>query len=317
MDNLIISIDWDHTLRKTEGLDINLLILVLYALAKKIPIGLTTHRDIESTVLYSLYFWQNHPPKYNEEALSAFISYWQTLFFTPMNIEFDFINARYQPISGNQNYYSSVLLPLEKKLADEIVVNDILKEPHIVRLKILEYTSQKESLTESDQFKEKQMEWICNKYKGQLPINIVHIDDNETLTHNLPLIFSQVSRTLHASVKTIFVQDNFVLLNEDFLSFLNNIGLIKYAESILSPDFKITKKINSKELLSACLLLGQLNYANIEITSKIIKILDDLEIDIFPELAFTLKFIKQVVSAVETIKKPVKLLANNLQDFIF
>src|SRR5690242_10134687 len=77
MKKPIISIDWDHTFRNMHGLDLNLLSLVCYSKAKGIPVGLTTHRDIENTTLYSLYHWQFKKPENNKIALAAAINYWQ------------------------------------------------------------------------------------------------------------------------------------------------------------------------------------------------------------------------------------------------
>ena len=99
--DLIISIDWDHTLRNLAGLDISILSLILYAKSKNIPVGLTTHRDKENTVLYTLYNWQYEKPKDETIALAAAISYWDKNFFKPYNIELDFINGRYQPLLGD------------------------------------------------------------------------------------------------------------------------------------------------------------------------------------------------------------------------
>lgn len=83
---------------------------------KNIPVGLTTHRDIENTALYTLYYWQYEKPEDEATALAAAISYWDKHLFKSYNIQFDFINARYQPLHGDINYYQHFLLPLEKKV---------------------------------------------------------------------------------------------------------------------------------------------------------------------------------------------------------
>lgn len=126
--DVIISIDWDHTFRNISGLDLNILSLIFYAKSKNIPVGLTTHRDVENTILYTLYYWQYQKPEDETMALAAAISYWDEHLFKPCHIQFDFINARYQPLHDNTNYYQQILYPLEKKLAEDIITNHILDD---------------------------------------------------------------------------------------------------------------------------------------------------------------------------------------------
>lgn len=160
---IIISIDWDHTFRNMSGLDLNILAIARFAKSKQISVGLTTHRDIENTTLYTLYYWQYEKPQDNSDALAAAISYWDQHVFKPLNLAFDFINARYQPISSPHNYYKTTLYPLEKKLAEEINNHHILNDKQMVKNKIQEYV-RKEPLMENNEFKQAQIAWLINQY---------------------------------------------------------------------------------------------------------------------------------------------------------
>lgn len=315
----IISIDWDHTLRKMDGLNLNLLILILYAQAKKIPVGLTTHRDIENTTLYTLHHSQFSPPENNDDALAAAIFYWQQHIFSPLKIKFDFINARYQPICDALNYYESVLLPLETQLADDILTQKILLSPERVREKIKTYTAQQETKLIHNNYKEMQIAWLCHQYDED-HLSIIHLDDDDQLIQNLPSSFKNYyQQEKIVDLKTIHVEDESLLRNEMYFNFLKQIGFIDDAETFIQADDMHLKQFlfcNQRLALSLCLLLTQIYYAEVKILEKIKMLLNKLATNVTPDNSFYFFFAKEFVASVSIKKLPIDVLSNSCNAFL-
>lgn len=318
----IISIDWDHTLRKMDGLDVNILILMFYAQANNISIGLTTHRDIENTTLYTLYHWQYQIPENNYAALAAAISYWNTAFFSRMNIKLNFINARYQPLFNDSNYYEKTLLPIENALAKEIINDKILENPRTVRSKISEHINRKkEAPISSNQYKEKQILWLYEQYNrmSEGSITIVHLDDDKDTCHWLPIKISEhYEPDSRFKLKTIYCNNEFLLLDEGYCSLLNEIGLFEYAETLIRKKqiSEFTQLPDQLSCLSGCLLLAQMHYDDIKILSSIRKFLVQLEVILQPDLLQCYLFAKEFIATVLSNKRPICLLANDLKHFL-
>lgn len=314
INEMIISIDWDHTLRRTNGLDLNLVILMMYAQANSIPFGITSHRDIENTVLYTLYYWQHRAPERNCDALAAAINYWLNGFFMPMHIKFDFINTRYQPMFKDKNYYQDVLLAVELELESKINKNKILQNQPLVRSTIAELTSNKEQLMPDNEYKESQIAWLCEKYIHQSDKNklIVHIDDDQKLCHHLPI------NSKH-EVTTIYCEEGSLLLNEMYLDLCRDTGLFEYSHDLLESDFTPSKYNTAAKQLSffsACMLLAQFHHNDINTLSQIEEFRLKLEPSLDSHLAYCNLFCKKFIATVSATQYPICLLSNDLVTFI-
>ncbi len=244
---LIISIDWDHTFRNMAGIDLGILSLVLYAKAKQIPVGITTHRDLENTTLYTLYPWQHQIADDEHDALAAAISYWDEHLFKPLNITFDFINARHQVRYAQGNYYEDKLLPLEKKLAQEIIHNHILNNPALVREKIQQYAMIEEPVFNNDA-KQAQIVWLSQQFSHHETFPMIfHIDDSHEVIQQLPFEFPHV--------QTIFYEHAPFFSNQGCEKLLSDIGFIEDIQ-----NFSLTAWLeNPLQGLALCLALLQFN----------------------------------------------------------
>lgn len=267
MKQPIISIDWDHTFRNMNGLDLNILSLVCYAKAKNIPVGLTTHRDIENTTLYALYYWQFKKPENDKIALAAAIHYWQKYFLDPINVKFDFVNAKYQPNYSNENYYEKVLLPHEMKLAFEIKQKNILDAPDMVKQIIHQY-QQKEDLIDNNEFKGSQLDWLVKHYENKCNGTIYHIDDSREVCDFLLDEFQKININRHIKINTIFYDKIPLFYNEHCVDFLRKIGLLFDWETFVKND--CAPFCNNKFLyLSLCLFATQINFTDMDMLNKV------------------------------------------------
>lgn len=278
----IISIDWDHTLRNLQGLDLNILALINYAKAKKIPVGLTTHRDIENTTLYSLYYWQNQQPANIKIPLAAAISYW------PVTV--DFINARYQPLYLEENYYEKIILPHEKMLAFEINENKLLADPNKVKSFLAKYHEFKEGELKDNEFKEAQINWLNNQYKG----TIYHIDDNQDVCRVLPKTFK--------NVQTFWYQQAPLLANESCGSIFNDIGFIEDWDAFIAHEGAPFSD-NEELYLSLCLFATQYCYHEINFLEKIALHLNQI---MSPQVFL----IKDLIQQIKEKQQPVHFILN-------
>ncbi len=273
-NDIIISIDWDHTLRGMHGIDLGLLALAMYAKSKSIPVGLTTHRDIENTTLYTLYYWQHKPPKRSEDALAAAISYWDKLCFKPFNLQFDFINARYQPRTGKGNYYQDVLYPLEQKLAGEIRENMILENPLLVQEKMHTY-AQKEHPIENNDAKEAQIIWLCGQFKEAM---IYHVDDSPEVCGDLPRKFSRLNKNRNHRVKTIFHETTPILNSEAYAELLIKIGLLEDMGKLFKQQYNTANTFEGQlKALAISLALLQADGPNSTACQAVEQLLNQLK----------------------------------------
>lgn len=296
----IISIDWDHTFRNMEGIDLGILAIVLYAQSLAIPVGITTHRDQENTTLYTLYAWQYKKPDTQAHALAAAISYWDAHLFKLLNINFDFINARHQVNSGEENYYQNVLLPLEKKLSHEIIANNILNDGSIVRKKLQEYAIA-EGAVENNEFKEAQILWLSEKFseRDALPI-IYHIDDSADVCQQLANRFRHVN--------TVFYEQSPLLSNETCVKMLKDIGFIDAAQQFLhQPPLQ-----NPLYCLSLCLAVSQMFLPDNAMIEVIRTTLVELEPQLPPDLINLHQFINRLIETMHSRQAGIYLLKNDL-----
>ena len=247
MSKILISTDWEHTLRNPHGLDLNIVALMLYAQSKQIPVALTTFRDIESTVMYMLYPWQHQKPTTHDDALAASIHYWQTHFFQSLNFQFNSINARCQP-AHQTNYYQTVLLPLEKKLTEEIINNRILSDSAMVRNKIQEYTQHKEDRIENNDVKQAQIQWLLQQYPDHV---IYHIDDNETICNELPNKLSTLTPT--AAIQILHYKTP-PLFSNDCSALFQTIGLDRELNELTNNQMTFTNEFHCLSLILIFLL---------------------------------------------------------------
>jgi hypothetical protein len=265
--NPIISIDWDHTFRNMHGLDLNIFSLVCYAKAKNITIGLTTHRDIENTTLYSLYYWQFKKPENIKTPLAAAINYWQKYFLDTFNVKFDFINARYQPNYQNENYYDKFLLPHELNLSFEIRHKNILDDSKKVKNIITQY-QHKEAIIDNNDFKGAQLNWLAEHYKNNFNGTIYHIDDSHDVCHFLLDEFKKVNADHNVKINTIFYDKATMFYNDHCAMFLREIGLLSDLENFLQNGC-VPCSNNHFLYLSHCLLATQMCYTDTNILNKI------------------------------------------------
>ncbi len=296
----IISIDWDHTFRNMAGIDLGLLALVLYAKSKHIPVGLTTHRDLENTTLYTLYHWQYQKPDDIHDALAAAISYWDKRLFRPLNITFDFINARYQPRYETGNYYQDKLYGLEQKLAQEIMQHHILDNPQLVQEKIKQYAEAEEPLA-NNEYKESQLLWLSEQYakEGTLP-TIYHIDDDHGVCQQLPHQF------LH--VHTIFYEHSPFFANQNIMEFLSEIGLLSDMQNFIhSPHLD-----DQQCCLSLCLALLQVVSVDDALFAVLETVIKDMKSSLTTDLIPLHQLIENLLMALKTTGQPVYLLNNHL-----
>ncbi|MGB6977313.1 MAG: hypothetical protein WBE18_07685 [Gammaproteobacteria bacterium] len=314
--NLILSIDWDHTLRNLSGLDINILSLIAYANSRQIPVGLTTHRDIENTTLYTLHYWQYEKPKAESTALAAAISYWNTRFFDPLNIKIDFINARYQPLYNKSNYYNQVLLPHENCLANDIIVKGILQDSNRVRDAIKNYALQKEPAFENNEHKEAQISWLGNRYAREFDkIVIYHIDDDKELCEALPKKIKQMTATNeNIAVKIVPYCIMPLFANKESLPLLQDIGLMDDIELFLNHcnSSMIPFADNPSRCLSVCLCLLQMYDSEQSILSLIKKTIDRIKPQLKGAILNFIQLIENIIKIVQLSKHPVYLLSNDL-----
>lgn len=300
MNNTIISIDWDHTFRNMAGIDLGILALVLYAQSQHIPVGLTTHRDLENTTLYTLAYAQYRIPEEESDALAAAISYWDKHVFKPLNIYFDFINARYQVRYETGNYYQDKLLELEKKLAEEIIQNRILDNPKTVQEKVAQYAKAEEPLL-NNEYKEAQILWLSEQFaqSGTLP-TIYHIDDNQEVYQQLAHQFSHVH--------TIFYQHSPLFSNQSCIPFVTEIGLLNDMQAFATGEWPE----NPLRGLSLCLAMLQVVMIDDALFDIIEKKFQDLKSAITPDLIRLYAFIEGLLLAIKTKKQPIYLLNNDL-----
>ncbi len=300
--NVIISIDWDHTLRNMEGIDLNLLALVLYAKSKNIPVGLTTHRDLENTTLYTLYYWQYEKPKNESDALAAAISYWDKHLFKPLNITFDFINARYQPRYQHDNYYQEKLFPLEQKLAEEIILNRILDDRDIVQEKIKQY-AQVESILEGNEYKETQIRWLLNFFQPiEDSFTLYHVDDNKEVCQHL---------SKQRSVNAIFYEKSPLFSNEISVELLENIGLLDDMQRLMEHDV-VDIFDNQQRWLAVIMAILQMPYINNEIFLIIESVLKKMALSLKLELVHLHDFITRLLIETKRNGHPIWLMPNHL-----
>lgn len=299
-----------------DGLDINLLMLALYANAKQIPVGLTTHRDIENTTLYTFCPALENNETSNDDALAAAISYWNEALFSQMELNFDFINARYQPIYNEKNYYETTLLPFEKRLADDINLQNFLNDRDKIELKMTEYLSLKEPVMANNDYKELQINWLCERYAQHINKGspVFHLDDDANVTKHLQSALEKKHQS--KSVKPIFMDDESLLANPPFLALLEHIGVIEYAKQLMSqdnltPDHPLLA--NSRAVLSAGLLLAQANYEKDETLEKINDIFSKLKDKDNNCFMIT----NDIFVAICQQRQPVRLIANNLLSLLF
>lgn len=294
----IISIDWDHTFRNMTGLDLGILALALYANAKKIPVGLTTHRDLENTTLYTLYPWQYEKPAHNNDALAAAISYWDQHLFQKLNLNFDFINARYQSRISPANYYQEILYPLEKTLAAEITENYILENKITIKEKIAQYAQTEIPLADNE-CKEAQISWLMQTFSADNQV-IYHIDDDPKVCQTLPLRFSSVHTIFYAQSPFFSNQACVLLLNE--IGFLNDIQ--NFIHSQLLPE-------DPQQCLAVILAILQLPNINNEIFSTIEAALNNLQLSSHSKLTYLFDFIKKQLLAVQALGQSIHILMND------
>lgn len=313
--NIIISLDWDHTFRNMTGIDLNILALSLYAKSKHIPVGLTTHRDLENTTLYTLYPWQYQTPQNDSDALAAAISYWDKHLFKPLNLEFDFINARYQPRYDNNNYYNDVLYPLEKKLAEEITLHRILDNPPIVREKIREY-GQIENFIADNEFKETQLLWLSKVFSSnENPLTFYHLDDSSAVCESLSTAFAKLTTKTNVAVKTIFYQHSPLFANECCIELLTQIGLLQDIQNFIRyPEYMNEGFDNPLQCLALCLAVLQIPYIDNAIFSKIEKILTQAQVKLLlkPENENLYHFVEKLLRETKTTGQALCIMPNNL-----
>ncbi len=184
MNNFVLSIDWDHTLRNSNALDLGLLSLIFYAKAKEIPVGLTTHRDCHNTTYYMVSEWQDNLAETAESTFPAAISYWQKSFLDGLNLKLDFISARFQPEYHPNSYYEQVILPYEEYLMREMASPLIKQNPQDISVTIKKYLPNvEEVISDDNHFKQAQTRWLTERYPGK---TILHIDDDFQVFKNLP-----------------------------------------------------------------------------------------------------------------------------------
>ncbi len=239
MKKYVLSIDWDHTFRHFPGLDMQILILVMYCQGKGIPVGLTTHRDRENFILYSLYHWQHQAPEHEADALSAAIDYWQKTQFDPLGIRFDFINARYQPEYEDRNYYYEVLLPFEQLLAEDIQNNQFVWDKEAVKQRIAYYTQEKEPLIPGNEYKQAQIAWLAQQYPSA---EIWHLDDCQNVAENLLNV-----NTLHYAQFPLFS-------NPKSAQLVEALGILDDARALLESS-EMPEKADSLAVAAALLLI--------------------------------------------------------------
>ena len=236
MKKKLLSIDWDHTLRQLSGLDTQILTLIIYCQGMGIPVGLTTHRDRENFVLYSLYYWQYEQPQHKADALAAAIDYWQQTWFEPMGIKFDFINARYQPLYEEQNYYFAELQPFERELAAKIHQKGFFTDTATVKQCIAEYTQKKEPSMLNNEYKQAQIAWLAKQYGSVAKdtLEIWHIDDCEKVIANLPSAFQEHREySQNVIVKPVRYKSFPLFSNPDSESLVMALGLYEAARVLL------------------------------------------------------------------------------------
>jgi hypothetical protein len=282
------------------GIDLGILALALYAKSKHIPVGLTTHRDLENTTLYTLYHWQYQKPDDIHDALAAAISYWDQHLFKPLNMTFDFINARYQPRYETGNYYHDKLHGLEKILAQEILQNHILDNPINVQEKIKQYAQAEEPLL-NNEYKEAQILWISEQYakEGKLPM-IYHIDDDHGVCQQLPHQFP--------NVHTIFYEHSPFFSNQNSIEFLSTIGLLSDMQSFIhQPHLD-----NPQRCLSLCLALLQVVTVDDALFASIETVIQDMKSSVSFDLIHLYQLIESLLRTIKTTGQPVYLLNNHL-----
>lgn len=263
----LISIDWDHTFRNTHGLDLNLLALVCYANAKNIPIGLTTHRDIENTTLYTLYHWQYEKPNHDSVALAAAINYWLNNILRPLNIKLNFINARYQPNYHQKNYYNEVLLPHEQILAHEIKLNNLLDDRDNVKRMILKYQKVNEGEINHNEYKGAQIAWLSEYFKNKFSGRIYHIDDNSDVCDLLVDDLENI-KSDNIDVNTIYYHDAPLFANKSCAALLKDIGLIDDWERFITNNY-LPFCDNYSLYLSLCFFATQVCYSENNILEQV------------------------------------------------
>ncbi|MFI4956159.1 MAG: hypothetical protein ACHQAX_02995 [Gammaproteobacteria bacterium] len=308
---MIISIDWDHTFRNVTGIDLNILALVLYAQSKQIPVGLTTHRDLENTTLYTLYHWQ-HGPHSNDErdALAAAIHYWDENLFKPLNIRFDFINARYQPRCKGINYYQHSILPLEKRLAEEILVNGILNAPEVVRNKIGEYAVPEE-LLDNNEFKEAQIFWLSNMYQHVHDhATLYHIDDSRDVCDFLPEKLTQLKNGL--TVKTILYRSSPLFSNKACLECLSDIGLLDDINDFINQHEIENLIQDHRKCLAVVMAVLQMDGLSDEVISTIEDVLHEIGESMNSDTDKLHKFVEKQCMETRKNKHPICIMPNSL-----
>lgn len=294
----IISIDWDHTFRNMAGIDLGILALVLYAKSKHIPVGLTTHRDLENTTLYTLYPSQYQKPDDIHDALAAAISYWDQHLFKPLNITFDFINVRYQPRYETGNYYQDKLYDLEKKLAQEIMENYILDNSLRAQEKIKEY-AQAEDLLANNKYKEAQMLWLSEQFTKEGHSSFIyHIDDDPGVCQQLPHEFS--------NVHTIFYEHSPFFSNQSSLEFLDKIGMLNDMQNFINQPFID----DPQRCLSLCLALLQVITVDDALFAMIETVIKDMKSSVTTDLIYLYQLMESLLRSIKITGQPVYLLNN-------
>lgn len=304
----IISIDWDHTFRNMHGLDLNMLAVVCYAQAKNIAVGLTTHRDIENTTLYSLYHWQFQKPKNKEMALAAAIHYWQKYLFYPLEIKFDFINARYQPNYENSNYYEKILLPHELNLFLEIEQKNILQDQEAVKNKVVQHQKKEDSI-QHNEFKGAQINWLIKHYENNFNGALYHIDDSQEVCDFLFEEFKKVNSECTKEIITVHYHHPPLFYNKHCSAFLEDIGLFAEWNRFLAHGCTpLPYSSNHFLYLSLCLLATQISYAQIDILEAIEKNL----INVMPSAPdnFFCQFIFYLIAKIKEANQPVYFFLN-------
>jgi hypothetical protein len=300
--NLILSIDWDHTFRNTEGLDLQILGLVCYAQAKNIPWGLTTHRDIENTTLYAFDSDQN-----TVDALATTIYYWQQHILKPFGLQANFINARYQPLYVDSNYYQQIVLPHEKQLTADIVEQTILQNPQAMREKLRYYVTIREPILTNNEFKQAQLKWLNDHYAHTPSTIIFHIDDHEPLCRYWQTANDPYLQAIHYATTPLFSNASASLLAE-------KIGLLAdLAWFIQTLTTAAAFQENPRLCLALCLFAMQIHANNPTILSALEKIILSLSLTLTDDLQALAKFIHYILQLTQTNQQAILLIENNLQ----
>jgi hypothetical protein len=310
---MIISIDWDHTFRNVSGIDLNILALVLYAQSKQIPVGLTTHRDLENTTLYSLYHWQYARHSMDKrDALAAAIHYWDENLFKPLNIRFDFINARYQPRCNDISYYHHFILPLEKSLAEEILTHGILNDPEVVRNKIKEYAIS-EGLMDNNEFKEAQILWLSNVYQHvHANATLYHIDDSRDVCEYLPEKFLELHPQTRLTVKTIFYQNSPLFSNQSHVECLADIGLLTDISLFINHQEIKNLLQNHQRCLAVVMAVLQSDSLSDDVFATIDDVLNEIEKSMSLDIVNLHKFVKMQCMQTRVNGYPICIMPNSL-----